>query len=581
MLINKHNTIARDLRIPLANLKQVGNTFVAMSGAVAYVFGRGQAYEIAPGMILNLPSISHEEIASVSGAKQFGSPLPDTNEGTYMLSKSSVQEKDMFKARAIDPETVYVVDNSDVYEAAQRFAHSWSNVLTTQDIITSCSAFKAAEWTFNGVEAQFEEASDEFDVIIEKGDKFTLQYVNRDNYVLKIKGIREKFYVTGNKRIINILARSTTKDQMQAVASNDKLEFKYEGTVNRNLMRPLRIAKGTKIYSSLGQLYLEYNLMLPLTNVISKTDQKVLLNSCIDEKGPNIVNGNVGAHAVKSTPIEAPTKDDRVVVWGAAVPVNPNQPHRSRIFFAPDADNAKQKALDFLKNTRTPVPFLVFQTSGNNDLYRESLTGRVLIKNTELVRRQYKATEMRIQAPIEQFINLDPREDTPDITVPVIKSNTKNAVNAIRNLIDLGYFINGIRLGLDQPQDGLMFEAPHFDDSRYNALVGAARRILVWLKRQGVPTSGNTVTLARGEKRVLIEFKFEAPRDPKSVDLLQTNPPILDAPIYENKKRSEPTVEITNANIHTGQVTCRMQRSATLYSAPYLEHYSNIQRKAF
>lgn len=579
MLTNKHNTIAKDLRLDLANAKQVGNTFVAMSGAKAYVLGRGQAYEIAPGMILNLPSISHDEISSVSGASQFGVPTQE-NEGTYMLSKSNVREVDSFKARAIDPETVYVVDNADVEEAAHKFAHAWSSVLDTQDLITSCSAFKAAEWTFEGKEATFEEASDEYDVTLEKGDKFTLQYINRDNYVLKIKGVREKFYITGNKRIINLLARSKTKNQMQAVASNDKLEFKYEGTVNRNLMRPLRIAKGTKIYSSFGKLFLEYNLQLPLTDVISQSDQKTILQSCVDESGPNIVNGNVGAGAVNAQAVQV-AQEDRKTVWGVAVPVNPNQLHRSRIFFAPDADSAKQLALDFLSNVRTAVPFLMFETNGNNDLYRESKTGRVLIKHTELVRKQFRATEMRIEAPLEAFVNMHPREDTPDLTIPAISSKTNEVAMQIRQLIDLGYFINGIRLSIQQPRDGIQFEAQHFDDSRYNALVGAARRIIVWLKRQGVPVDGNTVTLARGESRVVMEFKFHKPRDLKSVELLQTDPPTLDAPIYENTKRAEPTVEITHANIHTGQVTCRMQRSATLYSAPYLESYSFIKRRKF
>ncbi len=583
MITNKHTTIAQDLRVSLAEVQKHGHTFIAMSGAKAYVFAQGQAYEIAPGMTLNLPSISQTDLANISGCSVLGTPEDSLT--VFSRSSTKIEERADFTAKVIDPKTIHVVDGSDVMEAAREFASSWSNVIESQDRALSASAARQVEWTFVGKEIVIEDASDEFDLTLNRNDKFTLQYINRDNYVLKIKCVREKFYLTGNKRVLNLLANCETKNPLGAVGNNTTDTFKYVGTVNRKMIRPVRLAKGTRIYQSGANHYLEYNLALPMKDIMSKTDIATVLKACVFEDSvPDYSGGKLIKDAftppagMEVGKIETEKKKE---IWGVAVPVNANQMHRSRLYFSEDADHAKQMALSQISNSRVPVPFLLFSTNNMDSLYKESLSGRVLIKNTELVRRQYRATEMRIQAPIQEFINLDPREDTPDLTIPAIDSDTAKVVDQIRALVDLGYFINGIRLDINQPRNAIQFAAQYFDDMRYNALVGAARRIIVWLRRQGVPVDSRTVSLVRGEKLVQLEFKFQKPRDPSSVEKLQSNPPTLDAPIYTNTKRSEPTVEIVSVNIHTGQVVCRMQRSATLYSAPYTESYKFIERKSF
>lgn len=576
-ITKKHFSIIDDLNIDRSTVKNIGHVHIGLSGNFGYVWADGTVIEIQPGQVLTPPSISVQEISSLSGVQHAGDRSVE-GRTEHVFQSQSGNGSDTFAAMSVSDSDLYVVCNADVPVACEQYARSWSNVIESQDRAMSCSAAAPRYWTYRGRPLEVEDAHDEYELGLDPGDQFSLQYVNSDNYVLKLKGEPKiKFVVKGHKRAQNILSQSEIKNPIGAVSeANDRI-YTYEGTLKQDVTRPIRIGKGTDLYSYRNSLYFAYNLKVPVDKMIPQTDMKALLKRCekrADAK--DIANGKLAMVRSDAGKFVPPAPETKRRVFAAVVPVSNSQLHRGRVFVAPDAGTLQLTVQGFMQNARISAPFYVFEMDDADPLYKEA-KDRVLIKNTNLIVGQRKAIEVQPLVKMEELIVTEPRDNPPDLTVPYIKSNQTQVLIKIRSLIDEGFFITGIRLALKQPQNGILFEAENMDDQRANMLAGAARRLIVWLTKQGANVQ-NTITIQRGQTLLLIQIEPKAPRDMASIEKLQNDPPTLNAPIYSNTSRHEPTVEIVDANIHTGMVTVRMQRGPELYAAPYIERYAKIER---
>lgn len=567
----KADPIYAQLGISESSVSRVGSSHVGYVGSYGYVWNNGAIHEVRCPSVLTLSSLHTTEIESISGAVLEG------HNGQHHVFRS---QSGALRVSDADATTdIYVVSNSDVQKATVALAQHLSDLSSTLSAAISHSA-TAQYLTYSGKELDLEGTHDEFDLVLEPKDKFSLTFVRGDEYALRLKDDPSiTFSLRGHKLVQNILSQTDAIDKVGAVSTNARSIFTYAGTTKQNIFRPIRIEAGTDIYRMKSDLYFGYNLAVPISRLVPANSLDRLLDKCQQLPGKqDIVNGKMGkapASSPKLVPVKANAR-----IWAAAVPVSANQIHRSRIFMDPRREEVLLRVQEHVQNLRVPVDYLLFETTSADPLYDEVASARVIIKNSNVIQSKYKTIRVSSPIRIDEMIATEPRDNPPALDLPCTEKNRVQTLIRIRSLIDQGYFLTGIRMSAKQESSGITFEAAFFDDRRYNMVVGAARRIATWLKQQGVPVTNRTISIDRGQKMARIVFHFPVPRDPKSIEKLRDDPPLLNTPVYENTTRHEPIVEIVDTNIHTGMVTVRMQRSPQLYAAPYVERYELISRRS-
>lgn len=587
-LIKKEsNRLVRDLSIEPRTVKRIGDMFVGLSSRHAYAWGKGEIREFEPGDFVALPSVSAATIERLSGMN-FAGTRDDGH--TVFMSKSGA----VHVALSGEQPKLSIADRSQVLAVANAYASSLSAITNSLQVASESAARKYA--TYNGKRVNIDDANDEYELELVKGDKFSMTYLNRDSYELVTKDDPKiKFILRGHVRAANIMGQSDYTQQFGAVGENKTSVFEPVGEVSRNMAQPLQIKKGTVVYMFRKRHYLAQNLVVPLEKIVSAADLDKILSSVKAQTNPKAIakGREVGvklpklenAQKVKSV---APLRNsgNLSTVYGAFFAVSPSTPNRSRIVFGSSAAQVQEQARRAVAAMTSPVDYYLFETSSNDELADLARDGRVVIRASGLLRSAYpraKRVEMQVagadqyQAP--EYV--EPATGAPELTIPAIAQNEGKVIETLVRLITEGFFVTGLHLAEQQPGNAIRFAAPVLTDDLYDRVVAGGRRIAAYLVQQGVDMRGK-VTTVRGTKSAEIRFKFPQPSAEQkiSIDRLQEEQPTLNSPGYETIRPKQPTVEILKANIHTGVVTVRAQRGPELFGNPYDVSYNNVVRKS-
>lgn len=585
-IIQKQNQVIRDLSIMPLTIKQVGDAFVGLSSNnVAYVWRQGEIFDFVPGSSITLPSLSAKVVERISGMN-FAGKHEDTGNTVFMSSTSAVH---LHLGEVRDP--LHVVSSEELIPAATEYAVALSNTGKALEMASTSAAARQYA-TYQGKKLTIDDANDEYDLTFEKGDKFSMVYLNRDRYEVRMKDAPKiVFIVRGHQRVANIIGSSLWPKDFGLVGENKKDTFMPVGRVARNIATPIQIKKDSIIYTLRKKHYLAQNLVVPLEKILDGAGLSQVLNGLkpvIENKA--ITQGKLVG--VKLPPLpggkkivsEAPIQKNVKVVYGAFFPVSASQSHRSRVVFGTTVKEAQAKAVEAVSRMAVPTDYYLFSTTTNDELYDLSKGGSVLIRATGTMQSNYpKAKHVSLGYMDNQTEIRDPlKTDVPQLTMAAISQNNAKVVQEIIRLISEGYFNTGLHLSVNQPTGAISFDGI-FDPRTRDQLTGIARRIAAFLKQNGAELPQGSIKVAFGQKRAEIRFKLPTLSGAalESVKKIQTDGPTMNAPIYATIKPKQPTVEIIAFNRHTGYVTIRAQRGPELYSEPYDTYYSNIERKAF
>ncbi|QZE60030.1 hypothetical protein pEaSNUABM35_00113 [Erwinia phage pEa_SNUABM_35] len=585
-LIQKQNSVIRDLSIMPMTVKQIGDAFIGLSSNnVAYAWRQGEIFDFTAGSDISFPALSANIIERISGMN-FAGKHEDTGNTVFMSASSAVH------LHLGEHRNSYAVASAvDLMPAVTDFAVALSNTGKAMEI-ASTSAPARQYATYQGKKVVVDDANDEYDLELEKGDKYSMTYLNRDRYELRMKDDPKIiFIVRGHQRVANIIGQTEFTKAFGSVADDKKNTFQPVGQIGRNMATPLQIKKDTVIYSFRKKHYLAQNLAVPLEKILDGSElQKLLsgLKPVVANKA--IVSGKLvgmklpplkGGIKVQS---EKPIQKNVQVVYGAFFPVSASQPNRSRVVFGKTVKEVQTKAVEAVNRMAVPTDYYLFSTTTSDELYDQAKSGSVLIRATGVLQHTYtKAKHVSLGYMDNQTELRDPiKADVPDLRIAAIKSNTKEIVQEVVRLLAEGYFNTGLHLSVRQPAEAISFEGT-FDPRTRDQLTGIARRIGAYMKQNGVDMPAGAIKIAFGQKRAEIRFNLPTLTGEalKSVNMLQKDEPTMNAPIYATIKPKQPTVEIIAFNRHTGYVTVRAQRGPELYSDPYETYYSNVERKAF
>ncbi len=584
-IIQKQNSIIRDLSIIPTTVQQFGDAFIGMSSNnVAYAWRHGEIFDFVAGSAVPHPSLSARTIERISGM-HFAGKHEDTGKTVFMSSESAVH---LFLGTRAEP--AYVSSSAALSDTVADFAVALSNNGQALRIASESAARQYA--TYQGKKVHFDDANDEYDLELEKGDKYSLVYLTRDRYELRLKDEPKiQFIVRGHLRAANIIGQSVFDKEFGTVGADKANTFTPVGQVGRNMATPLQIKKDTVIYTYRKKHYLPQNLVVPLEKILSANDLSKLLNGLkpvVANKA--ITKGKLVGVKLPSLPggkkitSAAPIVKNAAAVYGAFFPVSAAQPNRSRIVFGSTVKDVQKKAVEAISRMAVPTDYYLFSSTTSDELYDLAKGGSVVIRATGVLQHNYpQAKHISLGYMDNQTELRDPAKvDVPDLKIPAISTNTTQVVKEIVRMLSEGYFNTGLHLSLNQPEQAISFEGI-FDPRTRDQLTGIARRISVFLKQNGVVLPAGSIKLAFGQRRAEIRFKLPTLSGAalESVNKIQTDEPTLNAPIYATIKPKQPTVEIVSFNRHTGYVTIRAQRGPELYSEPYDTLYSNIERKVF
>ncbi|AWY08392.1 hypothetical protein HOT49_gp118 [Erwinia phage vB_EamM_Alexandra] len=584
-LIQKQNSVIRDLSIMPMTVKQIGDAFIGLSSNnVAYAWRHGEIFDFAAGDDIAFPALSANIIERISGMN-FAGKHEDTGNTVFMSASSAVH------LHLGERRNSYAVASSvDLMPAVTDFAVALSNTGKALEIASTSAARQYA--TYQGKKVIVDDANDEYDLVLEKGDKYSMVYLNRDRYELRLKDEPKIiFIVRGHQRVANIIGQTEFTKAFGSIADDKKNTFQPVGQIGRNMATPLQIKKDTVIYSFRKKHYLPQNLAVPLEKILDGAEvQKLIgaLKPVVANKA--IVSGKLVG--VKLPPLQGgikvnsskPIQKNVQVVYGAFFPVSASQPNRSRVVFGKTVKEVQTKAVEAVGRMAVPTDYYLFSTTTSDELYDQAKSGSVMIRATGVLQHTYtKAKHVSLGYMDNQTEMRDPvKVDVPELKIAAIKSNTKEIVKEVTRLLAEGYFNTGLHMSVRQPAEAISFEGT-FDPRTRDQLTGVARRIGAYMKQNGVELPAGVIKIAFGTKRAEIRFNLPTLSGDalKSVNKIQTDEPTMDAPIYSTIKPKQPTVEIIAFNRHTGYVTIRAQRGPELYSDPYETYYSNVERKAF
>lgn len=585
-LIKKEsNRLVRDLCIDPRSVQRVHNTFIGLSSRSAFVWRDGEIHEFAPGDIVRLPSVSAATISRLTGM-QFAGTRDDGK--SVFMSASNAVDVTLHGQR----EPLPIVDRSQLLTAALAYAETANSVASS---LLAASMSAARKWaTYNGRRVNLDDAHDEYELELSKGEQYSMTYLNRDRYELVMKDEPKiKFIVRGHLRAMNIAGQSDFPAEFGSVGADKNNTFTPVGGVARNMANPIAVKKDTTIYMFRKRHYLAQNLVVPLEKILDASDLAKLLASVKPQNLPKAIakGRQVGvklpalenAQPVKFKQPSPRRAETLAAVYGVFFPVSPSQPNRSRIVFGKTAAEVQDRARQTITAMTSPVDYFLFETTTSDELYNLAKGGSVVIRATGLLRATYpqaQTVEMRVagdDGDVPEYV--EPAVGAPDLEIPAIDINTNDIQKLLLRNISEGFFVTGLHLAEQQPADGIRFTSAVMTDELYNRVVAGARRISAYLQQQGV--ANIRLPTARGRKIAEIKLKLPKPTAAQleSIQLLQDEMPAMNAPGYETVKPKQPTVEITAVNIHTGMVTVRAQRGPELYGAPYDVLYSNVRRK--
>ena len=583
-IIQKQNQVIRDLSIIPTTVQRVGDAFIGLSSNnVGYAWRQGEIFDFAAGMSISMPHVNANTIQRISGMNYAG-VNPEGNT-VFMSSTSAVHV-----ALGERQEQRYIATDKDVQQVTADFAAALSN--SGQSLAIASLSAARTYGTYQGKKVVIDDANDEYDLELEKGDKLSLVYLNRDRYELHLKDEPKiVFIVRGHLRAANIIGQTVFDKPFGVVGSDKNNTFMPVGIAGRNIATPMQIKKDTVIYTFRKKHYLPQNLVVPLEKMLDGAELNKLLTALKPVKeNKAITKGKLvgvklpplpGGQKIKS---ESPIKRDSKVVYGAFFPVSAAQPNRSRIIFGDNVKDVQKKAVEAIGRMAVPTDYYLFSTFSTDELYDLAKGGSVVIRATGVLQHQYpKAKHISMGYMDNQVEYRDPvKVDVPELKIPAISSNNAKIVKEVLRLLAEGYFNTGLHLSGQQPTDALSFDGL-MDPRARDQLTGIARRIAMYLKQNGAVLPKGSIKLAFGKQRA--EIRFNLPKLSgaalQSVNKIQTDEPTLNAPIYATIKPKQPTVEITAFNRHTGYVTVRAQRGPELYSEPYETYYNNVERKVF
>ena len=583
-IIPKQNQVIRDLSLIPTTVKRIGDAFVGLSSNnIGYAWRHGEIFDFTAGTSISMPHINANVVERISGMN-FAGVNPEGN--TVFMSSSSAIHLHLGEAK----QRRHIGCFADIPAFVNDFAAALSNSGKAMQIASESAAARQYA-TYRGKKVIVDDANDEYDLELEKGDKYSMVYLNRDRYELRLKDEPKiVFIVRGHVRVANIIGQSDFDREFGTIASDKVNTFQPVGVVGRNMATPIQIKKDTVIYTFRKKHYLPQNLVVPLEKILDGAE----LNKLLSGLKPVVANKAISKGklvGVKLPPLPKgqkitstqPIKKNSAVVYGAFFPVSAAQPNRSRVIFGKTIKEVQAAAVEAVSRMAVPTDYFLFSTTTADELYDLGKNGSVVIRATGTLKSNYsKAKHISLGYMDNQIELKDPvKVDVPDLKTAAISQNTREIVKEIFRLLAEGYFNTGLHLSIKQPAEAISFDGL-FDPRTRNQLTGIARRISVYLEQNGVEAK-NIIRLAFGQKRAEIRFKFPTLSGAamESVNKIQTDEPTMNAPIYATIKPKQPTVEIIAFNRHTGYVTIRAQRGPELYSEPYDTLYSNIERKAF
>ncbi|AXG66508.1 hypothetical protein JA13_105 [Dickeya phage vB_DsoM_JA13] len=592
MIVQKPSRVISDLGIIPRSISKVGDHFIGHNGRAAYVWHRGEITEIVPGDRIAHESISADAVERLTGMHFAGTR--DDNQTVFMSASSSVH------VQLVPPKEKSISFNlATAMLAAREYAENSQRVFDVLDVSSESAAPKYLKYT--GKKLAIDDASDEYDLELEKGDLIKITYLNKDRYDLRLKDSpRIQFIVRGHETAQSIMGALEFTAPFGQVSDLKTDTFAYVGTTKKKILSPV-IPKGTVVLMRRKKHYLAHNLAVPIESWMDSSAVKNLLsNLSVDPEATSYVKGK----AIRSTPKVAPvgqaeklpklenatkvtgTGSPRNIktVYGAFFPVSPSTPNRSRVVFADTQAKLQTLVRDIISGYTSPVDYRLFTSLTTDENYKKAIKNKVVIKTTPILENTYKVSQVvKMSIPVQTPTFVEPKADVPPLHIPAIASKTEAMYDYFRRLIDEGYFNTGLRLAMVQQPTGIRFSAQVMDDTIYDQVVGIARRISSYLMYNGVPLKKGYVTIARGKRAAEIRFKFPQPSKEaeESIERLRNDYPTFNTPVYETIRPKQPTVEITALNIHTGKVTARAQRGPALYGAPFEVYYSLVKRKIF
>ncbi|QYW03423.1 hypothetical protein pEaSNUABM34_00121 [Erwinia phage pEa_SNUABM_34] len=585
-IIQKQNQIVRDLSIIPTTIRQVGDAFVGLSSNnIGYAWRQGEIFDFAAGDTFTTPHLNALSVSRVSGMS-FAGKHEDTGHTVFMSSSSAIH-----LALGVRGKEVAITESNDALFHATNYATALSNCGVALKIASESAAARVYA-TYQGKKVVIDDANDEYDLELEKGDKFSMVYLTRDRYELRMKDEPKiVFNVRGHLRAANIIGQSVFDKEFGSVGQDKANTFQPVGQAGRNMATPLQIKKDTVIYTLRKKHYLPQNLVVPLEKILDGSE----LNKLLSSLKPVVANKAItkgklvgvklpplpGGQKVKSA---SPIVKDQKVVYGAFFAVSTAQPNRSRVVFGSTIKEVQTKAIEAIGRMAVPTDYFLFSTTTSDELYDQAKSGSILIRSTGSLQSAYpRVKHISMGYSQGQVEYRDPmKTNPPELLTPVIAQNTPEIVRQLYRFLAEGYFNTGMHLSVNQPQSAISFDGL-MDPVAKNQLAGIGRRIAAYLKQSGVELPAGSIKIATGRTRAELRFKFPTLSGAalQSVNKIQTDPPTMNAPIYGTIKPKQPTIEITAVNRHTGYVTVRAQRGPELYSEPYETYYSNVERKAF
>lgn len=591
-LLPKQSRMISDLGIFPRSISKVGNHFIGHNDRAAYVWHKGDIQEIRPGDIIQHESLSAAVVERITGLNFAGTR--DDNKAVFMSVSNAIHVE-------LVPEKQESIsyDMQTALLAAQEYAKNSQRI---HDILDMCSESAAPKYLkYVGKKMSIDDASDEYDLQLDKGDLIKLTYLNKDRYDLRLKDSpRIQFIVRGHEIAQNIMGGLEFTAPFGQISDQKTNKFEYVGEVSKKLLTP-NIAKGTVVVTSRKKHYFAHNLAVPIESWMNSQTLREVMNHIKAGKEPvSYVKGK----AIKTSPKVAPVgqaeplpklanpkklssagqpKNVRTV-YGAFFPVSASTPNRSRIVFADSMPKLQTLVRSIIATYNSPVDYSLFTTLSTDENYKAASKNKVVIKTTPIIANTYHVTQTVKMAPaVLHPTFIEPKTGVPSIDFPVYEGQEQKVIEFFRRQIEEGYFNTGVRLSHPQPDTGIRFSAPVMDDVIYDQIVGVARRITSYLLHEGVPLKKGAVTLARGKKAAEIRFRLPSvsAEQKASIEKLVSDYPTLNAPIYETIKPKQPTVEIVSVSIHTGKVTARAQRGPSLFGNPFEALYSNVRRKNF
>jgi len=581
----KQNQVIRDLSIIPTSVQRVGDAYMGVSASsVGYVWRYGEIYDFVPGMSISMPTVNARTIQRISGMNFAG----ENPEGHAVFMSSSSSQHLVLPKEQPD---VHAPDMATLKQALGEFAAALSN--GGQALLIASQSAARVYSKYVGKKVSFDDANDEYDLELEKGDMYSLVYLNRDRYELRLKDEpRMEFIIRGHQRAANLIGQTEYAKQFGTVGADKNGTFTPVGEAGRNIATPIQMQKGTVVYMSRKKHYLPQNLVVPLEKILAAGDLDKLLSSLKPvQANKAIAKGKLvgvklpplpGGTKIKS---EAPIpRTAAETVYGAYFPVSASQPNRSRVIFGKTILDVQKKAREAVLRMAIPTDYALFQSTTSDELYDLSKGGAVIIRATGLLQGRYPASK-KISMGYSQG-NIEYHEPTnkatpPPLTTPAVAEYTDKVVRDLYRLITEGYFNTGLHLSIEQPKEAISFTGL-MDAQARDQITGVARRIAAYLKLSGAELPKSSIRVATGRQRAEIRFNLPRVSGEQSLSiarLQEEGAPTLNAPIYSTIKPKQPTVEITAFNIHTGYVTVRTQRGPELYSEPYDTLYSNIERK--